>query len=248
MTMELIPAIDLRGGRCVRLVRGDFAAETRYPVTPEELYERFTGLGARWLHVVDLDGARAGAPAHRDTIEALARLGRLRLQVGGGLRTREALEQTLGSGVARVIVGSLAVTDPARVASWLRELGPESVVLAFDVRLDSAGTPRIATHGWAQQSPVVLWDAVEGFLAAGLRHVLCTDVDRDGLMAGPNIELYLDAVRRFPLIEWQASGGIRDAADLRALADGGAAAAVSGRALLEERLKPAELRPFLPAA
>ncbi len=246
--MELIPAIDLKDGRCVRLVRGDFAAETRYPVTPEALYERFAGFGARRLHVVDLDGARVGAPAHLEAIEALARRGRLRLQVGGGLRTRESLERMLASGVARVVVGSLAVTEPGLVGEWLRDFGPDSVVLAFDVRLDADGTPRIATHGWAQQSAVVLWDAVEGFLVAGLEHVLCTDVDRDGLLAGPNVELYAEAVRRFPTIEWQASGGIRDAADLRALAANGAAAAVSGRALLEDRLPAAELQPFLPAA
>ena len=246
--MELIPAIDLKGGRCVRLVRGDFAAETRYPVTPEALYERYAAVGARRLHVVDLDGARDGVPAHIEAIEALARLGRLRLQVGGGLRTRTALERMLKNGVARVVIGSLAVTDPSLVAGWLREFGPDSVVLAFDVRLDAGGTPRIATHGWARQSPLALWDAVEGFLAAELRHVLCTDVDRDGALAGPNTELYAEAVQRFPAIEWQASGGIRDTADLCALAAAGAAVAVSGRALLEQRLETSELQPFLPAA
>ena len=246
--MELIPAIDLRDGHCVRLIRGDFATETRYPVTPEALYERYASVGARRLHVVDLDGARDGATAHIEVIEALARLGRLRLQVGGGLRTRAALERMLGSGVARAVVGSLAVTDPPLVAGWLRDFGPESVVLAFDVRLDAGGTPRIATHGWARQSRLSLWDAVEGFLPAQLRHVLCTDVDRDGALAGPNTGLYAEAVRRFPSIEWQASGGIRDTADLHALAGSGAAGAVSGRALLEDRLPPEELRPFLPVA
>ena len=246
--MELIPAIDLKDGRCVRLVRGDFAAETRYPVTAEALYERYVAVGARHLHLVDLDGARDGVPAHIEVIEALARLGRLRLQVGGGLRTHAALERMLTQGIARVVVGSLAVTDPPLVAAWLQEFGPESVVLAFDVRLDAGGTPRIATHGWARQSPLALWEALGGFLRAGLRHVLCTDVDRDGALAGPNTGLYAEAVARFPTIAWQASGGIRDTADLRALAATGAAAAVSGRALLEERLHVSELRPFLPAA
>ena len=246
--MELIPAIDLKGGRCVRLVRGDFAAETRYPSTPEALYERYAAFGARHLHVVDLDGARYGVPAHIEVIEALGRLGRLRLQVGGGLRSREAVERMLRGGVTRVVIGSLAVTDAPLVAGWLRDFGPDSVVLAFDVRLDGSGTPRIATHGWVRQSPLALWDAVEGFLPAQLRHVLCTDVDRDGALTGPNTDLYAQAVARFPLIEWQASGGIRDTADLRALAAAGATAAISGRALLEERLEVQELQPFLPAA
>ena len=246
--MELIPAIDLKDGRCVRLVRGDFAAETRYPVTAQVLYDRYAAVGARHLHLVDLDGARDGVPAHIEAIEALGRLGLLRLQVGGGLRTRAALERMLTQGIARVVVGSLAVTDPPLVAAWLQEFGPESVVLAFDVRLDASGTPRIATHGWARQSPVALWEALDGFLHTGLRHVLCTDVNRDGSLAGPNTGLYAEAVARFPTIAWQASGGIRDTADLRALAATGAAAAVTGRALLEERFQASELRPFLPAA
>ena len=246
--MELIPAIDLRGGRCVRLFQGNFAAETCYEVTPAGLYERFTALGARWLHVVDLDGARDGAQAHLEVIDELARRGRLNLQVGGGLRARATVERTLGCGVGRVVIGSLAVSDPDVVVGWLRKYGPEAVVLAFDVRLDAAGVPRIATHGWAEQSPVVLWDAVARFQKVGLKHVLCTDVDRDGLLEGPNFELYIDAVRRFPAVEWQASGGIRDVRDLWALADGGATAAVSGRALLEDRFVAAELKPFLPAA
>ena len=246
--MELIPAIDLKGGRCVRLYQGDFDAETRYDVTPESLYERYAGFGARTLHVVDLDGARDGAQAHREVIESLAARGRLRLQVGGGLRDRATVERALGGGVERAVVGSLAVTDPDVVAGWLRAHGAERLVLAFDVRLDAAGVPRVTTHGWKDQSTLSLWDAVARYTKAGLRHVLCTDVGRDGAMSGPNLDLYVEAVRRFPDVEWQASGGVRDARDLWALADAGAAAAVSGRALLEGRIPPEELKPFLPAA
>jgi phosphoribosylformimino-5-aminoimidazole carboxamide ribotide isomerase len=246
--MELIPAIDLRGGRCVRLFQGDFDAETRYEVTPEALYERYANFGATRLHVVDLDGARDGAQAHRAIIAELCGRGRLRLQVGGGLRDRATLEQTLAAGVSRAVVGSLAVSDPDIVSGWLKRFGPERVVIAFDVRLGDDGVPRVATHGWKEQSPLSLWDAVARYTAAGLQHVLCTDVGRDGAMTGPNLELYIEAVRRFPAIEWQASGGVRDVRDLWALADAGVAGAVSGRALLEDRMKPEELKPFLPAA
>jgi phosphoribosylformimino-5-aminoimidazole carboxamide ribotide isomerase len=246
--VELIPAIDLKDGRCVRLLQGDFAAETRYPVTPEALHERYVALGARWLHVVDLDGARDGAQAHLPVIAALVRLGRLRLQVGGGLRDRATVERTLAAGAARVVIGSLALSDPDLVAGWFRKLGPECLVLAFDVRLDEAGEPRVATHGWREQSRLSLWDAVARFRSAGLRHVLCTDVGRDGALTGPNCGLYVDAVRRFPEIEWQASGGVRDARDLWSLCDGGVAAAISGRALLEGHFNAVELKPFLPAA
>jgi phosphoribosylformimino-5-aminoimidazole carboxamide ribotide isomerase len=246
--MELIPAIDLRGGRCVRLYQGDFDAETRYEVTPEALYDRYAAFGATWLHVVDLDGARDGAQAHRAVIGALCQRGRLRLQVGGGLRDAATVEDTLTAGVARAVVGSLAVTDPDIVVGWLRRFGPDRITLAFDVRLTEDGTPRVATHGWKEQSTLTLWDAVARYTGAGLQHVLCTDVGRDGAMSGPNLELYVEAVRRFPALAWQASGGVRDARDLWALADAGVAGAVSGRALLEDRIPPQELKPFLPAA
>jgi phosphoribosylformimino-5-aminoimidazole carboxamide ribotide isomerase len=246
--VQLIPAIDLKDGRCVRLLHGEFAAETSYDVTPHDLYERYAGLGAAWLHVVDLDGARDGAQAHLEVIRELAHRRRLRLQVGGGLRERASVDQTLGCGVGRIVVGSLALTDPDVVCAWLRKLGPEAVALAFDVRIDAAGTPRIATHGWREQSRVALWDAVSRYTKAGLKHVLCTDVDRDGALSGPNLDLYVDAVRRFPAIEWQASGGVSSVRDLWALANAGLAGAVSGRALLEDRLAPEELKPFLPAA
>ena len=246
--MQLIPALDLKDGRCVRLLQGDFAAETRYEVTPEALYARYAALGAGWLHLVDLDGARDGAQVHLAVIAALARRGALRLQVGGGLRDRAAVERTLAAGATRVVIGSLAVSDPDLVAGWLRRLGPEAIVLAFDVRLDARGEPRVATHGWREQSQLSLWDAIARFRSTGLKHVLCTDVARDGALAGPNCALYVDAVRRFPEIDWQASGGVRDARDLWALRDGGVAAAVSGRALLEGRLPDEELRPFLPGA
>jgi phosphoribosylformimino-5-aminoimidazole carboxamide ribotide isomerase len=246
--MELIPAIDLRGGRCVRLYQGDFDAETRYEVTPEALYDRYAAFGARWLHVVDLDGARDGTQAHRGIVGALCARGPLRLQVGGGLRDAATVEDTLAAGVSRAVIGSLAVTDPDIVVGWLRRFGPERITLAVDVRIGDDGTPRVATHGWKAQSTLTLWDAVARYTAAGLQHVLCTDVGRDGAMSGPNLELYVEAVRRFPGLAWQASGGVRDARDLWALADAGVAGAVSGRALLEDRISPEELQPFLPAA
>ncbi len=246
--MQLIPSIDLKDGRCVRLFQGDFAAQTQYEITPEALYDRFEAYGAGWLHVVDLDGARDGAQAHLPLLTALAHRGRLKLQTGGGLRDTAAVERTLAAGAARVVIGSLAVTDPDLVLRWLTQLGPDAIVLALDVRLDAANEPRVATHGWREQSALLLWEAVARFAAAGLRHVLCTDVGRDGALAGPNCDLYAEAVRRFPAIEWQASGGVRDAADLWALRAVGAAGAVSGRALLEERMTREELLPFLPAA
>jgi phosphoribosylformimino-5-aminoimidazole carboxamide ribotide isomerase len=247
--MQLIPAIDLRGGRCVRLLQGRFDAETVYASDPLDVLDRYLALGAGAIHVVDLDGARAGSQANRTAIARVAeRAPPGTVQVGGGVRSRAVVEDLLALGVARAVVGSVAVTEPDEVAGWLRDPGTERVVLAFDIRLDEGGTPRLATHGWERQTDTSLWDAVERYLPAGLRHVLCTDVARDGAMSGPNLALYAEAVRRFPGIAWQASGGVSCAADLHALAATGVAAVISGRALLEGRLAAEEVAPFLPAA
>jgi phosphoribosylformimino-5-aminoimidazole carboxamide ribotide isomerase len=246
--MELIPAIDLRGGRCVRLLRGRFDAETSYSAAPPQLLERYRSLGAATVHVVDLDGARDGVPANRELIAQLAGAGTVRLQVGGGVRSQDTIAELLTLGVARIVLGSLAVTRPREVRTWLTQFGPERIVLALDVRHDQ-GRPMLASHGWERETGRSLWeildDTVDGYGASALRHVLCTDVECDGTLAGPNVGLYEAAVRRFPGIAWQASGGVRDVADLRALHAAGVSAVVSGRALLEERLPAEELGPFL---
>lgn len=246
--MELIPAIDLKDRRCVRLFKGDFAAETVYSDRPASVLELYRSLGARHVHVVDLDAARDGNLPNRPVISSLATERRVQLQVGGGLRTFDRVRELLDSGIERAVIGSVAVTAPADVAHWMTQLDPLRIVLAFDVRLDSAGVPMLATHGWQQTSNVVLWQAVERFLKAGLVHVLCTDVSRDGAMTGPNCELYSEAVRRFPELQWQASGGVASGHDLVALRECGVAAVISGKAMLENRIPPQELRPFLPNA
>jgi phosphoribosylformimino-5-aminoimidazole carboxamide ribotide isomerase len=245
--MQLIPAIDLREGRCVRLLKGDFGQETRYAVDPVELAQQYQELGAEWLHVVDLDGAKRGEPANLALIRRMQEAAGIRVQLGGGIRTRASLEQALGV-AERVVIGSLAASDPQLVASWMKELGPDRLTLALDVRIDAAGTPLIATHGWARASTLALSAAIDRYAEAGLRHVLCTDIDRDGALTGPNVALYAECVERWPSIELQASGGVRDLADLHALAAAGVAATVSGKALLEGRLKTEEIRPFLRGA
>jgi phosphoribosylformimino-5-aminoimidazole carboxamide ribotide isomerase len=268
--MLLIPSIDLRAGRCVRLLQGDFAAETRYELEPHELLSRYAQLGASWLHVVDLDAARGatGTPTNRDLIQRLATQQpaarqaaarqpaarqpagprTVQLQVGGGVRDAAALEQLLSGGVARVVVGSAAAEQPRLVADWLGRYGAERVCLAFDVRHDEHGIPRVRTRGWQRASALSLWEAVAAFDGQGLCHVLCTDIERDGALAGPNLTLYREALTRFPKIRWQASGGIASGADLAALAACGLPAAISGKALLEERISPEELKPYLPNA
>jgi len=244
----LIPAIDLRNGRCVRLLKGDFAAETRYEFEPHELLQRYRGIGASWLHVVDLDGARDGTLANRSIVVNLASQSAVKIQVGGGVRSAVVIDDLLRNGVSRVVIGSLAVEQPRQVIGWLNQFGPARLCLAFDIRNDESGVPRVRTRGWTQGGHLSLWEALEPFLEQGLQHVLCTDIERDGALTGPSLDLYRQARERHPQIAWQASGGVRDAADLAALAQLGMAAAVSGKALLEERMTSEELRPFLPNA
>jgi phosphoribosylformimino-5-aminoimidazole carboxamide ribotide isomerase len=245
--MLLIPAIDIRNGRCVRLFQGDFAQETRYDVDAVELAASYAAQGAPWLHVVDLDGAERGSPVNLSLVERIGTNANLAVQLGGGIRTDDDLQAALNV-VQRVVIGSLAVKDPETVARWLDTHGGERLTLALDIRLDDGGVPRITTHGWTEASQMSLWDAIEHYAPAGLKHVLCTDVARDGALTGPNVDLYAQIKARAPQIELQASGGVRGVADLEQLADIGIDAAISGKALLEGRLTAKEMEPFLQSA
>src|SRR5262245_35786856 len=162
--MLLIPAIDLRNGHCVRLFKGDFNAETRYEYQPLDLLDRYRSFGATWLHVVDLDAAKAGVLANRHVIVELAAQPGIRLQVGGGVRSREAIADLLRNGVSRVVIGSAAIERPIDVAQWIAEFGADRICLALDVKLDAQGTPLVRTRGWTEGTAVSLWSAIEPFL------------------------------------------------------------------------------------
>ncbi len=243
--MLLIPSIDLRGGHCVRLLKGEFQAETRYDVDPLELLNRYADAGVRWLHLVDLDGARDGTPGNRELIGRMASQPRIRIQLGGGLRTRELAEQALAAGVSRVVLGSAAVENPLLLRELLAAHGADAVCLAIDVRVDEGGVPRVRTRGWVKEHALSLWELLASFSDTTLKHVLCTDIERDGALGGPGFDLYAEAQQRFPQIAWQASGGVRSAEDLARLDAMGLAGAVSGKALLEGRISMEELQPYL---
>jgi phosphoribosylformimino-5-aminoimidazole carboxamide ribotide isomerase len=246
----LIPSIDLRGGKCVRLLKGDFNVETRYELGPNELMWRYRQMGASWLHLVDLDAARDGGLArdnpNRSVLHQLATPRAMGLQIGGGIRERVAIDELFALGVNRVVIGSAAVEQRADVLEWLASYGPERICVAFDVKLDDEGVPRLRTRGWQQATALSLWDAMAGYADSSLKHVLCTDIDRDGALAGPNLALYEECLRRFPRIQWQASGGVSTGSDLAALAALRLPAAISGKALLESRIPLEELRSYLP--
>lgn len=233
--MRLIPALDLRGGRVVRLERGDYDRERGYRLTPEAWIESATEAGAAWVHVVDLEGARDGGTPNRGVVERL--LGRgPSIQVAGGIRSLETARRWLELGAGRVVVGSAAAEQPEQVERWVEALGAERLVVALDVRRDAAGRRRVATRGWRRDSGHDL-EALAGRLGrAGLRHALATAIERDGTLAGPDLELYRSTIGLGGGIAWQASGGVGGAADLATLASVGVSAVVVGRALLEGRI------------
>jgi phosphoribosylformimino-5-aminoimidazole carboxamide ribotide isomerase len=237
--MQILPAIDLRDGGVVRLAQGDYARQTLYPVDPMQLACEYLAAGARWLHVVDLDGARAGQMHNLRVIAAIADSG-LSLQAGGGVRDDDDLARLFDTGVARIVIGSLAVTDPARVEKWISLHGPERICIALDTRQDDSGKWTLPVRGWTSASTVCLDELAPRYAAAGARHLLCTDIDCDGMLSGPNLDLYAHLGRIAPALKVQASGGVRDGADLRALRLLGLAGAVIGRALLEGRITLAE--------
>ncbi len=238
--MIRIPAIDLREGRVVRLRQGDYADETRYDSDPLALALQYADEGASHLHLVDLDAARAGVSSQRSLMSAMARDSGLRVQAGGGVRERADVQALLDAGISRVVIGSLAVRSPSLVLAWADEFGPDRILVALDARADAEGIFRLPIAGWTETTSLRLEDRLGLFVAAGLNEFLCTDIDRDGMLSGPNVVLYRELIRQFPAAKFQASGGLSSLDDLRALANTGCAAVVMGRALLEARFSLAE--------
>ena len=246
--MEVIPAIDLLNQQCVRLYQGDFSRVTVYSADPVELARRYRDAGFRRLHVVDLDGARTGSPQNMELITAMASQVGLAVQAGGGLRDLDRALALRAAGAERVVVGSVAAEMPDTALEWLDRLGAEHLVLAFDVRVAENEDPVVLTRGWVKDSGCSLWELLDRFSARGARHFLCTDVARDGTLAGPNLKLYRECIQRFPGASVIASGGVGSLADLQQLATTGVAAVVTGKALLDGRLTLEEIESFSRAA
>ncbi len=242
--MRIIPAIDLKDGKCVRLFKGDFDKTTEYSNDPVEVSRRFSSLDVRDLHIVDLDGARSGEQQNRSIVHAIAAETGLDIQLGGGIRDRSTAASWLNSGVRRCVIGSMAISDVVTVRAWISEFDAARIVLALDVNIGNDGTPMLTTHGWTEDAGVSLWECLDNYSGIGIEHVLCTDVSRDGAMAGPNIELYVEILRRYPNLQLQASGGVRNIDDLKQLRIRGVPAAITGRALLDGEITTAEVTSF----
>ena len=235
---EVIPAIDLREGGVVRLRQGDYARQTDYAHDPRSLAREYAQAGARWLHVVDLDGARGGTLENLRVIAAIAADGGS-VQAGGGVRSEEDLRRLFDAGVRRGGVGSTAIREPARVAGWIGTYGPERIVLALDTR-QIAGRWTLPSAGWTEAESRSLDELAPWYAAHGARHLLCTDISRDGMLTGFNLDLYRDLSTCLPGVAVQASGGARVLEDIRAARRAGAGAVILGRALLEGRFTLAE--------
>lgn len=228
----LIPALDLINGEVVRLQQGDFARQTTYSSNPLTLVEAYEKAGAQWLHLVDLDGARDTSQRQLELLKTITANTTMNVQVGGGIRNQADLEQLYAAGVQRAVVGSVAVREPQLVRQWLQEFGPDAIVLALDVNIDSNGVAYVATHGWQETSTTTLTDLIDSYLPYRLRHVLCTDISRDGMLTGTNVALYQQLKQLYPQLQLQASGGVAGLDDLEALQAIDCDSVILGKALL----------------
>ncbi len=240
MSTVMIPAIDVRDGRVVRLQQGDYARQTTYAMDPLSLAQDYSAQGAQVLHMVDLDAARLGGFSLYTLMNAIKRSTKLRLQAGGGIRSREQIVALFEAGAERVVIGTLALTEKAKVQAWLKEFGAESITLAFDVKVDARGIWRCASHGWTALESDSLDETIAFYQSSGLKHLLCTDIARDGLLGGYNLSLYQHLQLRWPQLALQASGGVSQIADIRAIKAMGVSGAILGRALLEGRFSLSE--------
>ncbi|PWC18626.1 1-(5-phosphoribosyl)-5-[(5-phosphoribosylamino)methylideneamino]imidazole-4-carboxamide isomerase [Brenneria roseae subsp. roseae] len=236
----IIPALDLIDGQVVRLHQGDYGQQRQYGSDPLPRLQDYQQQGAQVLHLVDLTGAKDPAARQIPLLKKLLSGVDVPVQVGGGIRNEQDVEALLEAGARRVVIGSTAVKEPARVQQWFTRYGAEALVLALDVRIDADGVRQVAISGWQENSNATLEQIVEQYLPFGLKHVLCTDISRDGTLSGSNVELYREISQRYPQVAFQASGGIGNLTDIANLRTSGVQGVIVGRALLEGKFNVAE--------
>ncbi len=229
----IIPAIDLIEGKVVRLFQGDYAQTTQYNLDPLDVVKDYASQGAEVLHIVDLTGAKYPEKRQIALIKKMVSTKLMIFQSGGGIRTKKDVADLIDAGIDRVVIGSLAVSEQQMVAEWFVEFGADKIVLALDVNIDENGNKYVATHGWQENSGVNIEDLLGHYSKVGLKHVLCTDISKDGTLTGANNSLYQELVNQFPNIYWQASGGIGALSDIESLKPTKVQSVILGRALLE---------------
>lgn len=229
--MQVIPAIDIIDNACVRLTKGDFSDKKNYHVTPFAKAMEFHDAGAKYIHVVDLDGAKNRRIMNWQAIAEICSIGGLNIQVGGGVRTHADVQRLFNLGVKRIIIGSLAVQSPGIIKDWVREFGPSGFVIAIDLK-----DGHVATSGWLETDPIPVDKVVGAIQEIGISRFLSTDIRRDGMLEGPNIELYQELVRNYPKAKWYASGGVRSIEDIESLKNTGVEGVIVGKAIYENRI------------
>lgn len=234
--MRIIPAIDIIDGKCVRLTQGDYAQKKVYNENPLEIARSFEGAGLEYLHVVDLDGAKAGKVINWEAILSITSHTKLRVDFGGGIKTAEEMRKLFDAGVKQVNLGSIAVKDPELVHEWIESYGADKIILSADVRNE-----KVAVSGWTEESALSIADFIGSYVKKGIRHITCTDISTDGMLQGPNLALYTKLTNLFPEIRLVASGGVSSVADLHALEQTKVEGVIVGKAIYEGKIDLATL-------
>ncbi len=234
--MQIIPAIDIIDGKCVRLTQGDYDQKTIYHESPLEVAKEFEEAGLQRLHLVDLDGAKAGAVQNWKVLETIAKKTSLQIDFGGGIKTEADLQKVFDAGANFATIGSLAVKNPEIFSNWLQKYGPEKFLLGADVKGEM-----IAVSGWLETSEELVYDFIQQYLDKGIHQLFCTDISKDGKLEGPSISLYKEIIRKFPSLYFIASGGVANVDDLYQLKEIGCKGAIVGKAIYEGRITLQEL-------
>jgi phosphoribosylformimino-5-aminoimidazole carboxamide ribotide isomerase len=229
--MRIIPAIDIIDGKCVRLAQGDYDQKKVYNENPVEVAQSFEKAGLKYLHLVDLDGAKAGAVTNWNAIKAITKHTKLQVDFGGGIKTQDEISKLFDAGVSQVNLGSIAIKNPRLVFEWLNLFGAEKIILSADVKDEY-----VQISGWLENSAMTIGQLTSDFLAEGIKYITCTDIRTDGMLSGPNVGLYKNLKKDFPAIKWISSGGVSSLADVKELASIGVDGAIIGKAIYEGRV------------
>lgn len=238
--IEVIPAIDIIDGQCVRLSRGEYESSKVYHTDPVEVAKEFEAAGFRRLHLVDLDGARKGAVVNWAVLEKICSNTKLAVDFSGGISSAVQVQRAIGSGAEFISIGSVAVKQPGLFMEWVEQYGGGKFLLGADVRGE-----KVVVKGWTEDSGVNLYSLLDQYYAAGIRSVFCTDVSKDGMLEGPSIELYQQIIERYPGIGLIASGGVQSVADIDQLNAIGCSGVIIGKAFYEGRIKTTELKKYV---
>jgi phosphoribosylformimino-5-aminoimidazole carboxamide ribotide isomerase len=231
----IFPAIDIMNGGCVRLLKGNFSDRINYDVSPFEMAKQFSAAGAEWIHIVDLDGAKDGKQAQSNLIIEIAQSCGISIQTGGGIRELNHVKKLIKNGVKRVVIGSLAVTNPDKVKSWIRELPNDSICIALDVNINERGIPYPAIRGWTEPNEKTLWNILCNYIDSGLETILVTDIEKDGAELGSNLSLYEKIQDKYPNLNLITSGGVGSIKHIKSLKALNPYGIIIGKALYENR-------------